>query len=51
MKFFPLQEKLLFSIHDPSAVKLLTRLQLKFSHFNEHKFRKIFKDIAVHFCK
>ena len=30
-------EQLLFSIHDPQSVKLLSRLN--FSHLNEHKFR------------
>ena len=38
MKFFSLQERSPFSIHDPTGVKLLTRLWLKFSHLNKHKF-------------
>ena len=50
MKFFSLQERYLFSIHDPADVKLLTRLRLKFSHLNENKFRYNFKDTAVAMC-
>ena len=50
MKFFSLQERLLFSIHDPTGVKFLTRLWLKFSHLNEHKFRHNFKDTVVTMC-
>ena len=50
MKFFSLQEKSLFSVHDPTGAKLLTRLLLKFSHLNEHKFRHTFKDIVVAMC-
>ena len=47
MKFFSLQERSLFSLHDPTGAKLLTRFRLKFSHLNEHKFRHNFKDIVV----
>ena len=50
MKFFSLQERSLFSIHDPTRVKLSTRLRLKFSHLNEHKFRHNFKDTVVPMC-
>ena len=32
------------AIHDPADVKLLSRLWLKFSHLNDHKFRHNFKD-------
>ena len=42
--FFSLNQRSLFSIHDPVGVKLLTRLRLQFSHLNEHKFRHNFKD-------
>ena len=42
--FFSLNQRSLFLIHDPVGVKLLTRLQLQFSHLNEHKFRHNFKD-------
>ena len=41
---FNLKQKSLFAIHDPAGVKLLSRLRLKFSHLNEHKFRHNFKD-------
>ena len=34
--FFNLKQKSLFAIHDPTGVKLLSRLRLKFSHLNEH---------------
>ena len=50
MKFFSLQERSLFSIHDPTGVKLLTRLCLKFSHLNEHKFHHNFKETVVPMC-
>ena len=50
MKFFSLQERSLFSIHDPNGVKLLTRLGLKFSHLNERKSRHNFKDTVVAMC-
>ena len=50
MKLFSLQERSLFSIHDPPGVKLLTRLRLKSSHLNEYKFRHNFKHIVVAMC-
>ena len=31
-------------------VKLLTRLRLQFSHFNEHKFCHTIKDCVSHMC-
>ena len=34
----------LFAIHDSAGAKLLSRLRLKFSHLNKHKFRHYFKD-------
>ena len=42
--FFSLNQRSLFSIHDPVGVKLLTRLRLQFSHLNEHKFCHNSKD-------
>ena len=48
--FFNLKQKSLFAIHDPAAVKLLSRLRLKFSHLNEHKFRHDFKDALSAMC-
>lgn len=37
-------ENSLFNIHNPTGVKLLSRLRLGFSHLNEHKFRHNFED-------
>ena len=45
-----MKQKSLFAIHDPPGVKLLSRLQLKFSHLNEHKFRHNFKDALSPIC-
>ena len=45
MRFF-----LLFSIHDPTSVELVTRLRLKFSHLNKHKFCHNFKHNVVPMC-
>ena len=42
--FFNLKQKSLFAIHDPADLKFLSRLRLKFSHLNEHKFRHNFTD-------
>ena len=50
MKFFSLQERSLFSIHDPTGVRLLTRLWLKFSHLNEHTFCHNLQDTVVAMC-
>ena len=50
MKFFSLQQRSLFSIHYPPGVKLLTRLWLKFSHLNQHKFHHDFKNAIVAMC-
>ena len=44
------KENSLFSICDPVGVKLLTRLRLKFSHLNEHKFRHGFNDTINPIC-
>ena len=44
--FFSLNQRSLFSIHDPVGVKLLPRLWLQFSHLNEHKFRHNLKESA-----
>ena len=48
--FFSLNQRSLFSIHDPVGVKLLTRLRLQFSHLNEHKFRHNFNDCVSAMC-
>ena len=50
MKFFSLLERSLFSIHDPTGVKLLKKVRLKFCHLNKHKFRHNFKDTVVTMC-
>ena len=39
-----------FAIHDPAGVKLLSRLQLKFSHLYKHKFRHNFKNALSPMC-
>ena len=41
----------MFSICDPLGVKLLTRLRLKITHLNEHKFRHGFNDTVDPFCE
>ena len=48
-----MKERSLFSIHDPTGAKLLSRLRLNFSHLNEHKFRHNFRDtvVAVYDCE
>ena len=48
--FFSLKQKSSFAMHDPAGVKLLSRLRLKFSHLNEHKFRHNFKDALSPMC-
>ena len=48
--FFNLKQKSLFAIHNPAGVKLLSRLRLKLSHLNEHKYRHNFKDVLTPLC-
>ena len=36
------RENSVFAVHDTNGLKLLTRLRLKFSHLNEHKFQHSF---------
>ena len=50
LNILTLKQKSLFAIHDPPGVKLLSRLRLKFSHLNEHKFRHNFKDALSPIC-
>ena len=45
-----MKQKSLFAIHNPAGVKLLSRLRLKLSHLNEHKFRHNFKDVLTPLC-
>ena len=40
----------LFNIHNPSEIKLLTRLRLGLSHLNEYKFNHNFNDCVNPFC-
>ena len=48
--FFTLNQRSLFSIHDPAGVELFTRLWLQLSDLNEHKFRHNFKDCVSPMC-
>ena len=48
--FIKFKENCTFSTTDPLGLKLLTPLQLNFSHLNEHKFRCSFKDIVSPMC-
>ena len=50
-EFFNLKQRSLFAIQDPVRVKLLSRLRLKFSHLNEHKFRRNFKVAPCSICE
>ena len=50
LNFFSLNQRSLFSIHDPVGVKLLTRLRLQFSHLNEPKLRHNFKECVSPMC-
>ena len=40
----------IFNVNDPEGVKYLTRLRLRFSHLNEHKFRHGFLDTLNPLC-
>ena len=40
----------LYNIHNPSGIKLHTRLRLGLSHLNEHKFSHNFDDCVNAFC-
>ena len=40
----------IFNVNDPEGVKYQTRLCLRFSHLNEHKFRHGFLDILNLLC-
>ena len=51
LSFIRPKENSVFAIHDTKGVKLLTRLRLNFSHFNERKFRYDFKDTVDPMCK
>ena len=40
----------LYNIHNPSEIKLLTRLRLGLTHLNDHKFNPSFDDCLNPFC-
>ena len=44
------KENSVFGAYDIYGVKLLTRLGLRFSHLNEHKFRHNFNDTINPMC-
>ena len=50
IQFFKSKQRSLFSIYDQIGVKLLRRLQLKFSHKFSHKFCHKLKDCASPIC-
>ena len=50
MKHTKSNERLLFSIHDPEGVKLLSRLGLNFSHLNKQKLSHSFKECVRPRC-
>ena len=41
---------LLYNFHNPSGIKVFTRLTLGLSHLNEHKFNHNFDDCVNPFC-
>ena len=45
-----MNQRSLFTIHDPVGAKLLRRYQLQFNQLNEHKFHHNFKDCVSHVC-
>ena len=49
MQFSTLKSRL-FSIYDPIDLKILTKLILKFSYLNEHKFHHIFRNAVKPVC-
>ena len=50
LDFIRPKEDSVYTTHDISGLKLLTRLRLNFSHLNEHKFRHNFKDTINPMC-
>ena len=42
--------KLVYNIHNPTSLKLLTRLKFVLSHLNEHKFNHNFRDCVNPLC-
>ena len=50
LKFIRPKPALIYKIHHPRGLKLLTRLRLGLSHLREHKFRHNFNDTIDPFC-
>ena len=50
LSFIKPMENKTFSVYNPSAIKLLNRLRVDFSHLNEHKFRHNFADALNPLC-
>ena len=50
MRFIRPSENPIFNCHNPSGIKLITRLRLGLSHLREHKFRHNFQDILNPIC-
>ena len=50
LSFIRPSKRSIFNVNDPEGVKYLTRLRLRFSHLNEHKFRHGFLDILNLLC-
>ena len=40
-----------YGIHNPTELKLLTRLRLGLSYLNVHKFNHNFRDLLAHFVR
>ena len=49
LKMIRPSSNLLYDIHNPLGLHLLTRLRLELSHLNEHKFNTILKTVLTHF--
>ena len=50
MRFIRPSENPIFNCHNPSGIKLITRLRLGLSHLREHKFRHNFQDTLNPIC-
>ena len=50
MRFIRPSENPIFNCHNPSRIKLITRLRLGLSHLHEHKFRHNFRDTLNPIC-
>ena len=50
LSFIRPSKRSIFNVNNPEGVKYLTRLSLRFSHLNEHKFRQGFRDTLNPLC-